>query len=217
LLAPASITARVRTHPRSDLVSPSLILTVAVLLTIAAAVGYASRPRTALIVLGGSLSLILFMLARSLQRARTTLGQSLLTATKAEEALGVSEARFRMLFEQSPLSLQVFAPDGHVLQTNQAWQELSGVTPEGPESEAVLDHVRLDRNGLLPVFEDALRGGARAILPFPYQPPGEGGKHHRWTQGVMYPVRSVAGDVLGHPDPGGRDRAPSCPGGGAGR
>src|SRR5579859_5248640 len=49
---------------------------------------------------------------------------------EAEEALRVSEARFRALVEQSPLATQIYAPDGTLLQVNAAWERLWGVTKD---------------------------------------------------------------------------------------
>ena len=45
-----------------------------------------------------------------------------------EDALRLSEARYRGLIEQSPLSVQILAPDGTTLQVNAAWERLWGVT-----------------------------------------------------------------------------------------
>jgi PAS domain S-box-containing protein len=54
-----------------------------------------------------------------------------ITARKrVEEALQISETRFRTIFEQFPLSLQIFSPAGETLEVNQAWADLFGVTPE---------------------------------------------------------------------------------------
>ena len=39
---------------------------------------------------------------------------------KARGAVAESERRFRTLVEQSPLGIQVFAPDGHLLLANRA-------------------------------------------------------------------------------------------------
>src|SRR4028118_631080 len=58
------------------------------------------------ILLGGLLvSLVLFWLTRAQARARAA-------AKRAAAKLRQSEVRFRTLIEQSPLSTQVFSPDG---------------------------------------------------------------------------------------------------------
>ena len=43
---------------------------------------------------------------------------------RAEEALRVSETRFRLMIEQSPLSIQIFSPDGRTVRVNRAWERL---------------------------------------------------------------------------------------------
>ena len=43
---------------------------------------------------------------------------------RAARALAVSEARFRHLVEQSPLSIQRVAPDGRSREVNRAWEEI---------------------------------------------------------------------------------------------
>jgi diguanylate cyclase (GGDEF)-like protein/PAS domain S-box-containing protein len=44
----------------------------------------------------------------------------------AEDALHASEQRFRSLFEQSMDAINVVAPDGRILEANQAWMDLFG-------------------------------------------------------------------------------------------
>ena len=76
------------------------------------------------ILLGGLFtSVVLFWLTRAQARARAA-------AKRAAAKLRQSEERFRTLIEQSPLSTQVFSPDGRTIQVNRAWEELWGVTLE---------------------------------------------------------------------------------------
>jgi PAS domain S-box-containing protein len=187
---------RSRTSSRLGLDRGYLSLSITVLLTIAAIFASTDRPRTAVAALGVSLGILLFVVSREAGRARTAAQQALGSAATAEEARRLSESRFRMLFDQSPLSLQVFAPDGRVLEANQAWRELSGVGDNPASGEPMtFDHVRLDRNDLVPLFEEAVQGRAQAIPPFLYKPPRDQGKQDRWTQGVIYPVTSASGAV----------------------
>src|SRR5215218_3790312 len=46
---------------------------------------------------------------------------------RAEEELKVSETRFRLMIEQSPLSIQIFSPDGRTLRVNRAWEMVAAV------------------------------------------------------------------------------------------
>ena len=54
-----------------------------------------------------------------------TAGQS-----RAEEGLRESEERLRTLMEQSPLAIQIMTPDGHIVQVNDAYEKLWGITLE---------------------------------------------------------------------------------------
>ena len=45
----------------------------------------------------------------------------------AEQALAASEERFRMLMQQAPLSMELYDPNGLLIQCNDAWSELWGV------------------------------------------------------------------------------------------
>src|SRR5690606_20993358 len=48
----------------------------------------------------------------------------------AEGASRMSDLRFQRLVEHSPMSTQLFAPDGSVRQVNAAWAALFGATPQ---------------------------------------------------------------------------------------
>lgn len=73
---------------------------------------------------------------------------------RAEHALRESEHRFRAIFEQSPLPMLIYAPDGSVRQGNHASERLYGIT--------VADMNRLGYR----LFEDAqvIDGGAMSAV-----------------------------------------------------
>ena len=49
---------------------------------------------------------------------------------KAQEALKRSEEKFRELVRQSPFSIQIVKPDGHIEEVNQAFKDLWGIPEE---------------------------------------------------------------------------------------
>src|ERR671921_3016810 len=127
---------------------------------------------------------------------------------RAEVALRVSETRFRLMIEQSPLSTQIFSPDGRTLRVNRAWEELWGVTLDQIPEYNVLHDPQLVEKGVMPYIEKGFAGRAVAIPPVKYEPgesiPGVSDVAHRWVQAFIYPVRdedqNIQEVVLVHED-----------------
>lgn len=119
----------------------------------------------------------------------------------AEEALRLSEARYRALVEQSPLSVQILAADGRTLQVNAAWERLWGVTLDQIGDYNLLDDLQLVSLGLMPYILKAFAGDAQHIPATRYDPnvtlpdrtanPDPG----RWVRAVAYPVKDPDGIV----------------------
>src|SRR5919112_5948907 len=89
---------------------------------------------------------------------------------EAEAALRDSETRFRLMIEQSPLSIQIFSPDGRTLRVNRAWEELWGVTLDKIPGYNVLQDPQLMDKGLMPYIESGFAGEPTAIPPVQYEP-----------------------------------------------
>jgi PAS domain S-box-containing protein len=119
---------------------------------------------------------------------------------RAEEALRLAERRYRAVFDQPLLSVQVFAADGRALQWNEAYAQLWDVTT--PEHIERLQHYNvLDDQALVPfdvtaLADKVLTGEPVSIPPTYYSPPVYGGEGRaRWVQGFVYPVKDDAGVV----------------------
>jgi PAS domain S-box-containing protein len=118
-----------------------------------------------------------------------------------EDALRLSEARYRGLIEQSPLSIQILAPDGTTLQVNAAWERLWGVTLHDMEGSNIRDDRQLVESGLMPIIERAFLGEEGRLPTILYDPgktfPGSGAHPdaRRWARATIYPLKDAAGRV----------------------
>ncbi len=119
----------------------------------------------------------------------------------AEEALRMSERRFRTMVEQSPLSIQILSPDGRTLQVNQAWERLWGVTLEDIAGYNLLEDRQLVDNRVMPYLRRAFAGEPTAIPPTLYDPEEtipditSHKEPRRWVQAFAYPVKDEAGNI----------------------
>jgi PAS domain S-box-containing protein len=119
---------------------------------------------------------------------------------RTEEALRVSETRFRLMIEQSPLSIQIFSPDGRTVRVNRAWERLWGVTLGQIPDYNVLEDVQLVEKGVMPYIEEGFAGRATAIPPVEYEPaqtiPDVSDVSRRWVRAFIYPVKGAGGNIL---------------------
>src|SRR5215211_2842821 len=117
----------------------------------------------------------------------------------AEAALRASETRFRLMVEQSPLSTQIFSPDGTTLRVNQAWEDLWGVTLDQIPEYNVLQDRQLIEKGVMPYIEQGFAGEAAAIPPVRYEPEATiasvSDVAHRWVRAYIYPVKDADGGI----------------------
>lgn len=118
---------------------------------------------------------------------------------RAEEELKVSETRFRLMIDQSPLSIQIFSPDGRTLRVNHAWERLWGVTLDRIPEYNVLHDRQLIEKGVMPHIERGFAGKTASIPPIEYEPqesiPDVSDVSNRWVRAFIYPVKDAAGEV----------------------
>ncbi|MEW6638244.1 MAG: PAS domain S-box protein, partial [Actinomycetota bacterium] len=134
------------------------------------------------------------------RRLRVTSGLDLTERRRAEEEIRISEARFRTIVDQSPLSIQILSPDGRTLRVNQAWERLWGTTAEALGDYNLLQDRQLVEKGLMPYI---LRGFAGEVVEIPaiaYDPeesiPGlSRHRETRWVRAFIYPIKDKAGGI----------------------
>ncbi len=104
--------------------------------------------------------------------------------------------RYRTMFEQSPLSTQIFAPDGRCLHANGAWAKLWDSNPDELKDYNVLNDQQLVAKGVMPYIKAGFAGETVSTPPVLYDP-AEIGKEGRprWVEGLIYCVKDDSEQV----------------------
>jgi PAS domain S-box-containing protein len=108
-------------------------------------------------------------------------------------------AIFAALFQDFPLSVQIFAPDGRTLAVNKAWQDLWRVDFASLENYNVLHDSQLEEKGVIPYIRRGFAGESVMIPPIFYsaaQTLGLQDAREFWVQAYLYPVRDAQGEIL---------------------
>src|SRR5947209_1865358 len=108
-----------------------------------------------------------------------------MTSSPTTRGLGRAEdVRFRIIFEQSPVSTQIFAPNGDTIAVNRAWEHLWGVTLDQIGPYNILQDHQLVEKGVMPYIRQGFAGEATDVPAIKYVPeqtiPGTGAVSHRW-------------------------------------
>lgn len=90
-----------------------------------------------------------------------------------------SESRFRTIFEQSPLAIQLFSPLGELVEANRAWERLAA----GPDTASTFDEPTFFGEAV----KRALDGVPSEFPALPYR--------NRWVEAFVYPVRNERGAI----------------------
>ncbi|MBK8026577.1 MAG: PAS domain S-box protein [Chloroflexi bacterium] len=115
---------------------------------------------------------------------------------QVEEALLVSEARFRALFEQSPLVIQVFDTSGKTIAVNPAFEKAFGTSEGSAQTYNILEKAKQNYGALQTHIDQLLAGGIIHTLPIPLET--NGGPHSvnlPWIEITGYPVKNDTGEV----------------------
>lgn len=124
---------------------------------------------------------------------------SMVISRDTQKQLRDSERRFRLLVEQSPLSIQVLSPDGHTRQVNPAWQQLWGIKLDKLQGYNVLEDQQLIKKGVMPYIVQGFAGTAVEIPPIIYNPADNtqvsGSQRNQWIRSYIYPIKDEAGSI----------------------
>ena len=116
-------------------------------------------------------------------------------------ALRLSETRFRSLIEQSPLSTQVFSPEGTAVQINPALTKMSGLTMKDFSGYNIFRDERFLAKGIMPALQRGFGGEAVTLPPMLYraeesfQEPAVGDRAGQWVRTFIYPVKDESGKI----------------------
>ena len=116
-----------------------------------------------------------------------------------ENRLRLSETRWRRVFEQSPISLQLFAPDGTPREVNQAFKDLFQLDMEDLRGFNILSDQQLAEAGFSLLVERSFEGHVATIPPIPFELrafPGQAVRGKRWIGSTMFPVLDAQGRVI---------------------
>jgi len=117
---------------------------------------------------------------------------------KAEQALQESEKHYRELMAQSPVGVQVFAPDGTLVKVNKAWERIWGVSSgDDIGQHNPLHDPQIARLGLRDNIERVFKGETVEFDDVLYDPSSAGMPGvKRWIRPKAYQVRDEQGRVL---------------------
>lgn len=121
----------------------------------------------------------------------------------ASNATPPPDIRFREVFEQSPISMQLLALDGSTVSVNQAWEAL-WLGPHGAALKElvlsgqynILSDPQLEAKGITPYLRRAFAGDVVNLPPILYDPAELGVMgRRRWVTSRAYPIRDAGGAV----------------------
>lgn len=116
-----------------------------------------------------------------------------------EAELRISESRWRRVFEQMPMSMQIFAPDGTTREVNSAFAKLFQMLLPDLGQFNIRTDAQLAAAGLQPLIEKAFAGEASSLPAIPFElrtHPGESARGVRWIGSTLFPVLDADGRVI---------------------
>ena len=133
-----------------------------------------------------------------LQRSNQRLQAELTELRSRYESLQKSEARYRQIFENAPISLLCISTEGEPIEMNSAAEQFLGWTIADANEAGfnVFTDPTLVENGTISSIKRAIAGETVIEPPMFYEPSSTIGQGQwKWAQGHYYPIRDAAGQV----------------------
>lgn len=108
---------------------------------------------------------------------------------------------YEVIFHQSPISTQVFSPDGMTIMVNKAWEKLWKIKSTDIVGKYnVLKDKQLVEKGIMPSLKRAFKGEVVETPEIKYElektVPGLSKRKYTWTKAIAYPIKDEKGKVL---------------------
>src|SRR5690349_5945424 len=98
---------------------------------------------------------------------------------------------FRTIFEQTPISTQIFTPDGETILVNKAWEKLWNLPFKKLKSYNILKDKQLTQQGIMPYIKRGFAGESVQLPVIKYIPSKSvnvtGVVPFRWLGAKLYP------------------------------
>ena len=111
------------------------------------------------------------------------------------------DSRFKTIFYQSPLSIQICTNDGKTILVNPAWRELWAIPDDVVENYILKDYnmledPTLEEQGVMEYIKKGYAGETTKIPVIPYDAKGRGLEgRERYVEGLIYPLKDNFGNV----------------------
>jgi PAS domain S-box-containing protein len=105
---------------------------------------------------------------------------------------------FETIYNQSPISTQVFAPNGDTVMVNKAWERLWQINFKKLKHYNVLADHQLIEQGIMKYIKRGFKGETVAIPAIKYEPAKSvhvESAPYRWISAIMYPIKNAEGKI----------------------
>lgn len=110
-----------------------------------------------------------------------------------------SEVTYYTIFDQSPISTQIFSPEGKTIRVNKAWEKLWGVKLSQMKHFNILHDKQLVHTQAGSYIREGFTGKAVKVPPHSYVPRKTvkaSTAPKRWIQDYIYPIKDDTGKII---------------------